>query len=251
MFDWTVPANGTSATRTSPTPDGTRVVDFRRSTAPCRLVQRAGADRAARRSCASTCSRCPTSPIWIPYRTSYYERDLGLLPLPPPLLDARAGDYEVVIDSTLEPGHLTYAEHLVEGTGDEEVLISTHVCHPALANDNLSGIVRRGVLAKQLCGRRLEHSYRFLFAPGTIGPLAWLPRTATLDRVRHGLALSCVGDRDPHVQAQPTGRCRSRSRGGDHRARLRGGDHACSIGSRRAAMSGSSARRDSTCRSAP
>ena len=100
-----------------------------------------------------------------------------------------------MIDSSLEPGNLTYAEALIEGEGEGEVLISTYVCHPSLANDNLSGIAVATMVAKRLQGRRLRHSYRFLFAPGTIGPLAWLDRNfERLDRIEHGLALSCLGD---------------------------------------------------------
>jgi aminopeptidase-like protein len=101
----------------------------------------------------------------------------------------------VVIDSTLEPGHLAYAEMRLEGTEPEEVLISTYVCHPSLANDNLSGIAVATMLAKQLMRRRLRYSYRFLFAPGTIGPLAWLHQNNDmLHRVKHGLTVSCIGD---------------------------------------------------------
>jgi aminopeptidase-like protein len=101
----------------------------------------------------------------------------------------------VVIDSTLEPGHLTYAEHLIPGEGPREVLVSTYVCHPSLANDNLSGIAVATMLAKRLEGRSLRHTYRFLFAPGTIGPLAWLElNRAGLSRIAHGLTVSCIGD---------------------------------------------------------
>jgi aminopeptidase-like protein len=75
------------------------------------------------------------------------------------------------------------------------VLFSTYVCHPSLANDNLSGIAVATMLAKLLLGRRLRHTYRFLFAPGTIGPLAWLHQNRDgLDRIRHGLTVSCIGD---------------------------------------------------------
>ena len=101
-----------------------------------------------------------------------------------------------MIDSTLEPGHLTYAELAIEGAGDGEVLISTYVCHPSLANDNLSGIAVATMLAKRLLERRLRHTYRFLFAPGTIGPLAWLHREPRPARTASstGSTLSCIGD---------------------------------------------------------
>jgi aminopeptidase-like protein len=83
----------------------------------------------------------------------------------------------------------------VEGSGDEDVLLSTYVCHPSLANDNVSGIAVATVLAKRLLERDLRHSYRFLFAPGTIGPLVWLHENRErLERIRHGLTFSCIGD---------------------------------------------------------
>ena len=137
----------------------------------------------------------PDQPDVIPYRTSYYERTWGFCLSHRQLLELEPGDYEVVIDSTLEPGHLSYAELEVPGEVEGEVLISTYVCHPSLANDNLSGIAVATMLAKRLLERRPRHTYRFLFAPGTIGPLAWLHRNRDdLDRIEHGLTLSCIGD---------------------------------------------------------
>ena len=131
----------------------------------------------------------------MPYRTSYYSRTWGFCLSDRQLFELEPGEYDVVIDSTLEPGHLTYAELALEGTGDEEVLISTYVCHPSLANDNLSGIAVATMLARELSRRQLRHSYRFVFAPGTIGPVSWLHKNRdTLHRIRHGLTVSCIGD---------------------------------------------------------
>ena len=113
------------------------------------------------------------------------------------------------MDSTLADGHLTYGEHLVEGRTSDEVLVSCHVCHPSLANDNLSGIAVASRLARLLAdGPRPRYSYRFLFIPGTIGSITWLARNAErVDRIRHGLVLSGVGD--------PGGFTYKRSRRGD------------------------------------
>ncbi len=100
------------------------------------------------------------------------------------------------IDSTLTDGHLTYGEHVVPGQVPDEVLVSSHVCHPALANDNLAGIAVAAFLARSLAGSTPYHTYRFLFAPGTIGAITWLARNAgRVERVRHGLVLACAGDR--------------------------------------------------------
>ena len=105
------------------------------------------------------------------------------------------GNYEVCIDSTLAAGHLSYGEHYIAGRSSDEVLISAHCCHPSLANDNLSGVTIAVALAEFLAGRDLRYSYRFLFAPGTIGAIAWLARNQqNVERVRHGLVLTGVGD---------------------------------------------------------
>src|SRR6185312_14473354 len=106
------------------------------------------------------------------------------------------GDYRVLIDSTLAPGHLTYGECVVRGTSDEEFLIFTHVCHPSLCNDNLTGIALATLLARELAASRPRFTYRFVFAPGTIGSITWLARNEhQVQRIRHGLVMGLLGDR--------------------------------------------------------
>jgi aminopeptidase-like protein len=103
--------------------------------------------------------------------------------------------YEAVIDSTLADGSLTYGEYLHRGETEDEFLLSAHVCHPSLANDNCSGIALLTYLAKSMMGLRTRYSYRFLFAPGTIGAITWLARNEERCRkIKHGLVLSMVGD---------------------------------------------------------
>lgn len=138
----------------------------------------------------------PDHPDWIPYRTSYYRRAWGFCMSQRQLDSLQDGDYQVCVDSTLEPGHLTYGECLLEGETEREVLISCHVCHPSLANDNLSGIAVATSLARALAARaRRRLSYRFVFVPGTIGAISWLARNQErLDQVDHGLVLTGVGD---------------------------------------------------------
>ena len=107
----------------------------------------------------------------------------------------RDESYEVVIDSSLTDGHLTYGEYFHRGATEDEFLLSAHVCHPSLANDNCSGIALLTQLAKRMSGRRTRYSYRFLFAPGTIGAITWLARNERhASRIKHGLVLSMVGD---------------------------------------------------------
>jgi aminopeptidase-like protein len=112
------------------------------------------------------------------------------------MLELEEGEYEVCIDSSLENGNLTYGECYLPGQSSEEILISCHACHPSLANDNLSGLTVATFLAEFLSRRRLRYSCRFLFIPGTIGAITWLAlhREAAM-RIRHGLVLTCIGDR--------------------------------------------------------
>jgi aminopeptidase-like protein len=151
----------------------------------------------------------PDHPDWVPYRTSYYAERWGFCASQRLVDRLPDGDYEVCVDTTLADGHLTYGEHLVEGETTDEVLVSCHVCHPSLANDNLSGIAVATRLASLLDqGPRPRYSYRFLFIPGTIGSITWLARNEDrVDRIRHGLVLSGVGD--------PGGFTWKRSRRGD------------------------------------
>lgn len=138
----------------------------------------------------------PDHPSWVPYRTSYYKPEWGFC-LAQEILDAMPdGEYEVCVDSTLADGHLTYAEHVVRGQIADEVIVSCHVCHPSLANDNLAGVAVATYLARALAEQNPYYTYRFLFAPGTIGAITWLARNAErIDRVKHGLVLACAGDR--------------------------------------------------------
>lgn len=175
--------------------DGRRVVDFRAHT-----LHLVGYSVPVRRRMSLTELRAhlhtlPEHPDWIPYRTSYYQRTWGFC-LSQRQLDAMdEGPYDVVIDASVGPGELSIGELLVPGESDEEVLVSAHTCHPSLVNDNLSGIVVATELAAALAARpRLRWSYRFVFAPGIIGSLAWLTRhQQDLHRVRHGLVLAGLG----------------------------------------------------------
>ena len=140
----------------------------------------------------------PARPGVIPYRTSYHSENWGFC-LPHSVYEQLpAGDYQVEIDSMLEDGELVYAERFLPGETDDEVLLSTYVCHPSLANDNLSGVVLAATLARHLDGQHLRRSHRFVFSPATIGPLTWLSRNEQRrPRIAAGMVVSCVGDPGP------------------------------------------------------
>ncbi len=197
IFDWIVPDEWNIRDAYVAAPDGTRVIDFRQSTLHVVSYSEPVRTRLTLEQLREHLFTLPDQPDLIPYRTSYYNRTWGFCLSQNQLLSLQPGEYDVVIDSTLQPGHLTYAELILPGEDPDagEVLFSTYVCHPSLANDNLSGIAVTTMLARELTSRQLKHTYRFVFAPGTIGPLSWLHvNRDRLDRIRHGLALSCIGD---------------------------------------------------------
>jgi len=147
----------------------------------------------------------PDQPDRIPYRTSYYAERWGFCLRHRTLEALPDGDYEVLVDTELDPeGSLTYGELVIPGESDREVLISTHVCHPSLANDNLSGLAVTTFLARRLLdvtsqgasgGTPLRHTHRFVWIPGTIGSITWLAgHEDAADRVVAGLVAANLGD---------------------------------------------------------
>jgi aminopeptidase-like protein len=140
----------------------------------------------------------PEHPDWVPYRNSYYTPAWGFC-LPHRVLESMPeGNYHAVIRSRLAPGSLTLAEYVHAGSVEDEILVFAHDCHPSLANDNLSGVVVATQLAAFLSGIKTRYTYRFVFAPATIGSIAWLATNESiLPRIRHGLVLSLLGNTAP------------------------------------------------------
>ncbi|MGA3260248.1 MAG: DUF4910 domain-containing protein [Bryobacteraceae bacterium] len=195
VLDWTVPKEWNIRDAYIKAPDGKRVVDFQRSN--LHVVNYSSPVHATMplSELKPHLFTLPESPDWIPYRTSYYQESWGYCLSHNQMLALEDGDYEVCIDSTLEAGRLTYGECYLPGRSADEILISTHACHPSLANDNLSGLTVATSLAQLLSEQGHHYSYRFLFIPGTIGAITWLARNReNVGRIRHGLVLTCIGD---------------------------------------------------------
>jgi aminopeptidase-like protein len=196
VFDWTIPREWNIRDAYIKNGAGHKVVDFARSTIHIMSYSIPVRKRASLAELKAHVHTLPEQPDLIPYRTSYYADDWAFCMTHRQLEDLRDDAYEVVIDSTLENGSLTYGEYLHKGDTDEEFLLSAHVCHPSLANDNCSGVALLTHLARRMVGLRTRYSYRFLFAPGTIGAIAWLAANeARTDHIKHGLVVSMVGDR--------------------------------------------------------
>ncbi|WP_374991460.1 DUF4910 domain-containing protein [Bradyrhizobium sp. LHD-71] len=195
VFDWTVPLEWNIKDAYVKNSAGERIVDFRRSNLHVVSYSVPVHRRMDLRELKEHLHSDPAHPDWIPYRTSYYSPTWGFCLPHNQLLALPDDEYEVCIDSSLAPGHLTYGDLRVLGQSSDEVLISCHVCHPSLCNDNLSGIAVATALAQRLSRMNLRYSYRFLFIPGTIGSIAWLAMNkAHVSRIKHGFVMTCVGD---------------------------------------------------------
>jgi len=137
----------------------------------------------------------PEHPEWIPYRTSYYNEEWGFCLSHEQFVALKDDKYEVIIDTSLKDGHLTFGECIIKGEKQEEVLISCHICHPSLCNDNLSGLVLSAFLAKYLSQIPLRFTYRFIFIPATIGSITWLAlNESNTSLIKHGLVAVNLGD---------------------------------------------------------
>ncbi len=195
VFDWEVPREWNVRDAYLKGPDGKKVVDFQRSSLHVVNYSIPVHARMPLAELKPHLHSLPDHPDWVPYRTTYYQETWGLCLTHRELEGLKDGEYEVVIDSSLGPGNLTYGELYLKGQTEVEVLISSHSCHPSLCNDNLSGMAIATYLAKSLLERERRYSYRFIFAPGTIGAIAWLAlNQSKTSRIKHGLVLTCVGD---------------------------------------------------------
>jgi aminopeptidase-like protein len=195
VFDWTVPKEWNIRDAYIMNSKGERVVDFKQNSLHVVNYSIPVRKRMGLTELKQHVYTLPEKPDWIPYRTSYYKETWGFCMSQHRLDELPDDEYEVCIDSTLEPGHLTYGEFRIQGATDEEVLISCHSCHPSLCNDNLSGMTVAARLAECVAGVSPRYSYRFLWVPGTIGAITWLAQNeSVIPHIKHGLVLSCVGD---------------------------------------------------------
>ncbi len=198
VFDWVVPREWNIRDAYVKDSAGRRVIDFGASNLHVVSYSVPVRARLTRAELREHLFSLPEHPEWIPYRTTYYRESWGFCVSHNQLLQLKDETYEVLIDSSLENGHLTWGEVFLEGTTDEEVLITCHACHPSLCNDNLSGVMIAAYLARALQERPRRFSYRFLFIPGTIGSITWLAlNEEKVHRIRHGLVLALLGDSGP------------------------------------------------------
>ncbi|WP_081294034.1 DUF4910 domain-containing protein [Mesorhizobium loti] len=195
VFDWTVPKEWNIRSARIRGPDGQTVVDFVDSNLHVVNYSTPFKGTLTLEELKPHIHTLPDQPQRIPYRTCYYAPTWGFCMAHDHLTRLPDGLYRVDIDTELKDGSLTYGEYLHRGQTDREFLLSAHICHPSLANDNCSGLALLALLARSLKAKHTRNSYHFLFAPGTIGSIAWLSRNEDRTHlIDHGLVLSCVGD---------------------------------------------------------
>jgi aminopeptidase-like protein len=195
VFDWTVPKEWNVRDAWIKDPSGRKVVDFNESNLHVLNYSTPVHGRIPLTELDRHLYTLPEQPEAIPYKTSYYKETWGFCLSHAQRESLPDGEYEYCIDSSLEDGSLSYGEVYLPGRRKKEILFSAHVCHPSLANDNLSGIVVLHNLAQALSKLDTTWSYRFIFAPGTIGAITWLAQNQDrLGAIEAGLVVAGVGD---------------------------------------------------------
>ena len=195
VFDWEVPKEWNIRDAYIKNSAGEKIIDFKNCNLHVLNYSTPIRGEVSREELSKHLYYLTEYPDWVPYRTSYYKEDWGFCLSYNQYQNLTDEKYEVCIDSSLQPGHLTYAECFIPGKLSDEILISAHICHPSLANDNLAGISVVTFLIKQLLRSKPRYSYRFIFIPGTIGAITWLAiNEKKVGSIKHGLVASLLGD---------------------------------------------------------
>lgn len=195
--DWTVPDEWNVREAWVADQSGKKIIDFGQNNLHLVGYSIPVSATVTREELESHLYSLPEQPSAIPYVTSYYERRWGFCVSEEQRNQLGDGPFDVHIDSELSPGSLSYGELIIKGESAKEILLSTYVCHPSMANNELSGPVVATALARWL--RNLEkrkYTYRILFLPETIGAIAYISQNVDdlQSHVVAGWVLTCMGD---------------------------------------------------------
>jgi aminopeptidase-like protein len=199
VFDWTIPKEWNIRAAYIETPDGRRIADISKNNLHVISYSTPVDAEIDYADLVGRIRTLPDQPDAIPYVTSYYNETWGFClsynefkTLP------KEGTYRVFIDSDLADGFLDYGEAVLPGSSDQEVLFSTYVCHPSMANNELSGPLVQAFLYREIAKiKNRKYTYRFVFAPETIGVIAYLDRIGQhlKEKLVAGYVITCIGDR--------------------------------------------------------
>lgn len=197
VFDWTVPKEWNIRGGWIRRLSGETVIDFKESNLHVMGYSLPVHKTVSREEMLEHIYTIPDQPEWIPYVTSYYKERWGFCMTEKQKQTLADDEYEVLIDSTLSDGSLTYGELVLPGETQEEILFTTYLCHPSMANNELSGPCLQTELVKYIKSLPLrKYSYRFVWNPETIGSITYLSKNIEIlqEHLKAGFVLSCVGD---------------------------------------------------------
>jgi len=198
VFDWTIPKEWNIKDAYVKSPRGKKIIDFKKSNLHILSYSLPIHKKISLKELKEHIFTQPDRPKDIPYRTSYYSEKWGFCMSHEQFLKLEDGEYEVLIDSELKSGSLTYGEYYFKGNSNKEILFSCYICHPSLCNDSLSGVVTAVELAKfiETLKQKPNYSYRILFIPETIGSITWLSQNQEkIKNIKQGLVITCTGDK--------------------------------------------------------
>lgn len=201
VYDWTVGKEWVIRDAYILDPDGNKIVDFKNNNLHVVGYSRPIKAFLTFKELQPYLHSIPELPDAIPYETSYYKEDWGFCITHNyrniiEQRDFKGRLFYIMIDSELIDGSLTYGELVIKGAEEKEILVSTYLCHPSMANDNLSGVVVAVALAKYVMEKPRRYTYRFVFGPETIGPLVYLSKHLShlRENMIAGFNLTCMGD---------------------------------------------------------
>lgn len=195
VLDWTIPKEWNIKDAYIIAPDGKKIVDFKKHNLHVMNYSIPINKKISLEELKKKLFTLPNQPNAIPYVASYYKRDWGFCIEYNKFKKLKKGLYRVVIDSSLKNGNLVYSDSVIPGKSKKQILLSTYLCHPQMANHELGGPIVLSLLYKILkkTGPH-KYSYRFLVCPENIGSAAFLHKNKNnLKNIIAGYVINCVG----------------------------------------------------------